>query len=291
MSALRQMASFARWRLVPVRYASRVMMLRPSSFRRPEPSRLPVSHALEQSGMAAGPTMDADTLAAINAVYRPRIDGGKQPSNSHPFVNLIEDQDLTVDNPLMRLAFSPEVLDLGIDYFGGGAILDSIQVLFSFPTEGELRESQKWHLDYSDTKSLHYIAYLNDVTTEADGPFVCVDREGSRKVGRSMIIRRINDEDFRSELGSDQFEPFYGKAGESLIVDPAACYHYGSRCRTDAGRLAIFITFSSLTPFVGPQPSIMRNRNRLFEIGRALRPDLPVDLLRRLLMLQPNSAG
>jgi hypothetical protein len=123
--------------------------------------------------------------------------------------------------------------------------------------------------------------YLNDVEEIIHGPFVFVNRTESKKMKRSFLIRRIKDEDFMKELGNGKIETFYGKAGESIFVDPAVCYHYGSRSKE--GRLAIFFTFNTSTPYVIIPGLIQNNRNKLFEIGKNLRPDLPVEKLKVLL--------
>ena len=81
--------------------------------------------------------------------------------------------------------------------------------------------------------------------------------------------------DFNHPYGHGKVEFFYGKAGESIFVDPAVCYHYGSRCKE--GRLAIFFTFNTSTPYMIIPGLIQNNKNKLFEIGKTLRPDLSVE--------------
>jgi hypothetical protein len=172
------------------------------------------------------------------------------------------------------------VLDAADAYFGGRVTLDSIQVLWSFPTD-DLRESQMWHRDYGDAKSFHCITYLNDVQSDADGPFVFVDRNDTRRIRSSPIIRRIDDVTFERELGNGKVHSFFGLAGESVFVDPAVCYHYGSRCET--GRLAVFVTFNTDRPFVPAQSPLRENRQRVLDAAKLIRPDLDEVYLRRLL--------
>ena len=199
----------------------------------------------------------------------------------HPFENLMRPEDLDPDNPVLRFAFSREILDAADAYFGGYFRFDSIQVLYSYATEGSLRESQLWHRDYGDTKSLHCVAYVNDVLEPEDGPFVFVDRNDTRRIGSSPLIRRIPDERFRRELGEGRIRSFYGEGGESVLVDPAACYHFGSRCMNP--RTAIFVTFNTDRPFVPATPLMRENRKRLLAAAAAIRPDLSRDYLERIL--------
>jgi hypothetical protein len=281
MTAVRDALHFLRWRLVPVRYAGKLR-----AGPRPRPAAAPrtrLAATIDQQGHAAGPALDAPTLAQVQAIYRPRVAAVVPSSGGHPFTNLVRPEDFAPENPVFRFAWSAPVLDVAHDYFGGRFILDSIQVLYSWPTEGEPRESQLWHKDYGDTRTLHCVAYLNDVQTLDDGPFVYVDKADTRRIGRSPVIRRIDDTRFAAELGDGRLRQFYGRAGESVFVDPSACYHYGSRCRN--GRLAIFVTFFTDRPFVAPTPPIVAHRERIAAAASTVRPDLSDAYLRRLLQL------
>lgn len=97
----------------------------------------------------------------FRSVYLPRAPEVTPEALKAPFVNLSRSEDLKIDNPLTQFAFSKEVLDVAIDYFGGRLSLDSLQVLYSYPQCGDLKESKKWRLDYGDSKFLHCVAYLN----------------------------------------------------------------------------------------------------------------------------------
>ena len=284
MSSLRKIASYARWRLVPVRYATMLGDLKWNKLFQAPPSRNATTAEIDARGFTKGPDVPSNLLSLAIDIYGPR---GKQVApkpSGHPFVNLFNEDDIHPNNPVFRFAFSPEVLDAAADYFGGRLILDSIQVLYSYPTEGSLRESQYWHLDYGDRKSFHCVAYLKDVLTPQDGPFVYVDKPTTQKIGRSMILRRIPDQQFDRELKNGKIETFYGKAGSSVLVDPAACYHYGSRCKTP--RLAIFATFSTWFPFAQPVPTVTQNVQKILAAARMVRPDLSETFLKALLQLR-----
>ena len=289
MGVLRKMGSFVRWRLVPTRYLTLLVGLRWSRVVRPAPARLAVTRAVQDQGFATGPALGAGVLSAIQALYRPRVNGVKPRATGHPFENLFTADDINADNPVFRYAFSPAVLDVAVDYFGGKPLLDSIQVLYSYPTEGEQRESQYWHLDYGDTKSFHCVAYLNDVLTPTDGPFVFVDKQVTNQVGRSVVVRRIPDDRFDAERKTGEIRSFFGQAGSAVFVDPSACYHYGSRCKTP--RLAIFVTFSSWFPFAQPVPLVRGNAQRIWAAARQVRPDLSDTFLASLLQVDTPQAN
>lgn len=269
-----------RWRLIPVRYVGKVArsLVRRSAIDRfsdmaanDEPGSNTVRDMID-NGFATGPTISSDGLAKMQAIYRPRGALVQERTGGHPFVNIFTDDDVSADNPVFRFAVSPEVLDAAHDYFGGRFIFDSIQVLHSWPTSGELAESQFWHKDYGDSRAFHCVAYLTDVLSDDAGPFVFADKQDSSRIRKSLMIRRIDDARFAQELAGGSVRTFYGKAGESVLVDPSQCYHYGSRCRTP--RQAIFVTFSTDRPFVGAQPIIRRNASRAANMARKVRPDL-----------------
>lgn len=281
MQKIKYQINYLRSHLIAKRKFSMLFNINSKTFSKPEPSVLESSVVLNNIGFATGPTCSLENLKEINNIYEPRIAEVIPKATGAPFKNLMRDEDFTIDNPIIKLAFSKEILDPAIDYFGGKLLFESLQVLYSYPTDGNLRESQHWHKDFGDSKSFHGIMYLNDVEELNQGPFVFVNRKESKKMKRSFLIRRIKDEDFMKELGDGKVETFYGKAGESIFVDPAVCYHYGSRCKQ--GRLAIFFTFNTSTPYVIIPGLIQNNRDKLFEIGKTLRPDLPVEKLKVLL--------
>lgn len=281
MQKIKYQINYLRSHLIAKRKFSMLFNISSKTISRLEPSVLESSTILNNIGFVKGPTCSLENLKEIKNIYEPRIIEVIPKAAGAPFKNLMRDEDITIDNPIIQLAFSKEILDPAIDYFGGKLLFESLQVLYSYPTDGNLRESQLWHKDFGDSKSFHGIMYLNDVEEIKHGPFVFVNRTESKKMKRSLLIRRIKDEDFMKELGNGKIETFYGKAGESIFVDPAVCYHYGSRCKE--GRLAIFFTFNTSTPYVIIPGLIQNNRNKLFEIGKILRPDLPVEKLKVLL--------
>lgn len=284
MSSFRKIASFIRWRLVPMRYATMLSSLKWRKLFQAPPLRSTITAEIEAKGFTKGPDVAPELLSQAVDMYAQRGQRVEPKTRSgHPFVNLFNEDDIQPNNPVFRFAFAPEVLDTAADYFGGRLILDSIQVLYSYPTEGALRESQYWHLDYGDRKSFHCVAYLNDVLTPEDGPFVYVDKSLTQKIGRSMIVRRIPDQQFNIELMGGKIETFYGRAGSSVLVDPSACYHYGSRCKKS--RLAIFATFSTWFPFAQPVPFVSENAEKILLAARQTRPDLSEEFLKALLQL------
>lgn len=283
--SIRSLGSFIKWRLVPVRYIGKLQRLRLRHFKAAVKPGLKITAEIVENGYATGPTGTPEMVKVLQDIYQPRVPASKPAdSNSHPFINLVKPEDLTPESPLMQLAFSKEVLDVAMDYFGGNILLDSVQILNSFATEeAALKESQKWHLDYGDSQSFHCVMYLNDVLESEDGPFVFIDKKDTKRLGRSLIVRRIEDIQFSKEVGDGEIREFYGKAGESVLVDPAVCYHYGSRCKN--ARMAIFISFNSDAPFMKATPIVRNNAEKILQAAKVLRPDLDDGRLDRLMGL------
>lgn len=281
---VRSSLNFLRWRLIPIRALGKVKNM--LAFRAAPPR---VSLAFDSArlaelrvkGYCSAGRIGKDELREINENYRSRAEAIESRSEGHPFANIFESRDITSDNPVFRLALSNHVLAAAQAYFDGRFVFDSIQVLRSFPTSGNLRESQKWHRDYGDNKSLHFIMYLNDVTTDDDGPFVFIDRQVSRKVRSFPYIRRLTDEQIAREIGTRDFATFFGEAGEAIFVDPAVCYHFGSRCSNP--RTAIFITFNTATPYEPMVEPLKSARVRALAEARKVRRDLPVEYLAAIL--------
>lgn len=283
MMRIRRFASFLRWRVVLVRHLTMLRDMRWNQLFTPPPVRTSRVTEIEQTGYHVPAPISPAVIESVRGIYAPRVASVARKRHGHPFVNLFTPDDIDPDNPVFRLAFSPDILDVAADYFRGKLILDSIQVLYSYSTGGEIRESQYWHLDYGDRKSFHAVAYVDDVISDDGGPFVFADKLTSDKVGRSLFVRRISDRQFAKESGGDEVHRFFGKAGAMVFVDPSACYHYGSRCKSS--RMAIFVTFSTWFPFAQPIDLVGRNKGRIFAAAQQVRPDLSETFLRALLQM------
>ncbi len=278
---IQKTASFLRWRLVPVRYLGRLRRLNRHNFSTVYVPKTSKAQEIERVGFTAGPTFDGELLKQLQTLFLPRVEAVRNTKSKAPFINLSKPEDINADNPLMKLAFSKGILDVALDYYSGHCRLDKMQVLYSFPSDkADIRESQMWHLDYSDSRSFHAITYLNDVLDNDGGPFVFVDKNDTKRVRKGPIIRRINDDQFQQELGDGEVRTFYGRAGETVMMDPAVCYHYGSRCKV--GRVAIFTTFSSDKPFAPAMPLITENTKKILDVAIKLRPDLDRRVLEEL---------
>lgn len=288
VAALRNTLGFLRWRLVPLRVLGK-WKNRLAGRKAPglcdrvtsmDAARL---SDLETQGWTRAPSPDPTLLQEIIDLYAPRAEDVVPTDFGHPFENVVRPQDFNAENPVFRLAFSDAILGAANAYFCGNFSLASLQVVRSFPTHAALRDSQKWHRDYGDAKSLHFIMYLNPVTQPEHGPFAYLSKPVSTRVRRSPIIRRLTDEQIAAETGTTAFEVFYGEPGKAIFVDPAACYHFGSRC--EVPRTAVFITFNTHAPYTAMMEPLGRHRAQAAQAAKHVRPDLPADYIDRILQV------
>lgn len=283
MKKLLKIYTFLRWNLILVRLIGSLKYIR-NYFKKGMIKSLPFESTtqIKHIGYSIGPTIDSTLVDEIMNIYKERGEKVIPKKSGAPFFNILDSNDITIDNPIIKLAFSKEILDAAIDYFGGKISLDSIQLLYSYSTNSELRESQFWHKDFGDSKSFHAIIYLNDVNKIEDGPFVFINKIDTKKIKKSIFIRRIDDKKLIEELGDEnKINYFYGKRGSCVFVDPSVCYHYGSRCKSY--RYAIFITFNTDTPYTTPIRLVSENKSKLLNVATQLRPDLSPKLLQTII--------
>lgn len=276
-AVLRDTLGFLRWRLVPVRALGKVKnrlagRTPPGLGENIAPMPSSSLDEMNAKGFTKAGPIEAGLLSQITEIYLPRGDDVVPSDHGHPFENIVRSEDFTADNPVFRLAFSDLILGAANSYFEGAFSIASIQVMRSFPTDGDLRESQKWHRDFGDNKSLHFIMYLSDVTSEEHGPFAFIDKQTSQRVKSSPVIRRLTDAEISGEIGTPEFETFFGRAGEAIFVDPAVCYHFGSRCRVP--RTAVFITFNTHVPYTEMMQPLGAYRAQAAAEAKKVRPDL-----------------
>lgn len=179
------------------------------------------------------------------------------------WVRLRRESDLDTASSFVKLALSPFVVDVVTAAFGELPYLADIEILAAIGTKNTAwQESQKWHRDYADTKTIKLFGYLTDVTDAADGPFTFHPLPRSRAVKNQFLPTRIEDDDMVRQTGGAQPVQVLGPRKSFFFIDTANCYHQGSR--TEPGHLrvayvATFITHSSMD----------RYDNRI-HVGRAL---------------------
>jgi hypothetical protein len=83
---------------------------------------------------------------------------------------------LGLDDPWLRLATSPRLLDVANAYLGMWSKLEYVDLWYTPPAgSDERKSSQRWHRDFNDRHLLKAFVYLVDVDEES-GPFEYVPR-------------------------------------------------------------------------------------------------------------------
>jgi len=285
MKKIQRLLSFIRWRIILFRHITRVASFSLSKIFASPPVYLEKTRIIQKNGVLDNEKIDLSQVEEMEKIYLPRLKNFVEPLTRYAFVNLFKPEDINTKNPIMQYALSRNILDIANDYFHGKFIFDSIQVLHSFERSNAPRESQLWHLDYADKKTLHFILYLSDVLELDDGPFTYIDKNKSNIFKNCFFINRLRDEDILKKINPEEIRPFLGRKGANIVVDPSSCYHFGSRCKKSS-RLCVFVTFNSWFPFVRPHPFMSQNKKTFFEIARTIRKDLNEDFLKSVFQLK-----
>jgi hypothetical protein len=184
-----------------------------------------------------------------------RLDPSSQAqAGKNYWQKLVKNDELSTSHPLVEVCLDDSLLKVISAYFGEAPCLGSVELLASFGTDNPAWiESQLWHRDYADSKTVKLFIYLTDVQSEADGPFAFYPLEKSRYVREGLFPSRVADNkmpDFG--LSAQDRVAILGQRGSSFLIDTANCYHHGSRLEKGHLRLAYvatFITHASLYPF------------------------------------------
>ena len=179
--------------------------------------------------------------------------GGDHATVRKFWSRLTSPEDLHPESIFVRFAMQPHLVQIATAYMGMVPYLSNIQVLVSFGTDNaKWEESQLWHRDYHDTKTLRFWMYLSDVTEPKHGPFTYLPLDPSRQVPNGFFPGRVSDEAMNACGLGKHSQAVYGKRLNCFSIDTARCYHMGSRVALGEKRIAYLATFNthaSLYPF------------------------------------------
>jgi hypothetical protein len=210
---------------------------------------------LKTTGYAdAGDELDAKLLAELDQTATSRLTNGYQGTKIRSFfTKYTDDNDLDSNSIFVRFALQPSVQKLVCSYFDNKVpYLAEVSLILSHSNGYEQwTDSQLWHLDRSDSKTILLWVYLSDVNTDEEGPFTYLPVDASRKVKNTFFPTRVSDEAVVAAGLGAETKKVYGPRLKSFYIDTARCYHLGSRLKGDAKRfvyLATFITHKPLYP-------------------------------------------
>lgn len=262
--SIRSLASLLRWRLKPVRWATKIVgeVKRLPKFSNSNPPRESAQHEILQTLITHG------YAKAATALDFPPIEieslAGRAKNRS--FIDISADYPEEVAQAYINVMSQPGVQDTVLRYFNGRPWLWNVALNYS-DVSVQRTDSQLWHFDYGDIKQLHFMAYFSDIDTDS-GPFTFFDAGTSAQVSRHpLLIERFTDEDLKRSFEIDAAKSairLEGLRGDVFVADPGRVLHQGARCRKP--RLVLFITFTTPAPMSrgGRSTIAPRARKRLW---------------------------
>lgn len=179
-------------------------------------------------------------------------------TSTKAFWNRLLDDELVdgrmpADSPHARFAVQPNLLSFLTRAMGSLPQLDYVLLTLSLPVDAPLAQSQLWHRDHDDTRTMKVFVYLTDVADEDDGPFTFIPGPVSDGVGFTL----------RSHLSDDQtFQHFPRSSAQSMMapalsafaVETSRCLHMGSRVAPGHRRLLYTATYTTFPKLDGTAP-------------------------------------
>lgn len=170
-------------------------------------------------------------------------------ASSKAFWSRLLDEDLVegrmpAETAFTRFALQPRLLGMLAETLGTLPLLDYVLLTLSRPAAGELSQSQLWHRDHDDIRTIKLFVYLTDVNSAADGPFSFLpgpvsDRVGSLGRSHSPDMRLFERTD-RSEM-----ERIIAPRLSVFAVETSRCLHMGSRVAEGHERLLFTATYTT----------------------------------------------
>ena len=139
-------------------------------------------------------------------------------------------QQLTVSDPVIRLALDPRILGIVERYMGMRPYLRAIDLWWDRPTPGPAKETQLWHRDGDDVMNVKMFVYLNDVELDG-GPFCFIPQTHPR--GRGFLLTpecdaqcRNTDEQMAKVIPPSAWRTYTAPAGTMILCDTCG-WHRG----------------------------------------------------------------
>jgi hypothetical protein len=188
---------------------------------------------------------DAVVAAANEVIDEVDLDAARERAKAGSIVqNLVVEEELTLDSPLLEFALSPEIVGPVAAYLDIVPVLGGIDVWCSLPTR-KAKSSQLWHLDAADSIQIKVWVHCSDIGAES-GPLTALSATASSELAERIGYRfdqghRVPDQVFET-VSADDMIAFEGPAGTVDFVDTSRCFHFGSRVREGAPprRAAVF---------------------------------------------------
>jgi hypothetical protein len=172
---------------------------------------------------------------------------------------------------VLALANHPLPLQIAAGYLGCVPTISSIGLRWSFPGRGNGVDTQRFHRDTDDWRSLKLFIYLTDVD-EGSGPHMYV--AGSHRQRGSIRSRLYTADEIERRYKSEHIKVITGQAGTTFMADIHGI-HAGPIPK-ERPRLMLMVGYSLLPVFAFQYRPV------------AMSPEIPVDrYINRLLASFP----
>jgi len=187
-------------------------------------SNLDEASELKKLGYVSLPNIPVQSLAKIRAIAETcdLFDPWSEDFNTFTKANRPEGiSTAKIANPALyneitELAHSSHSIDIASNYFGCKCIVDSVDVWWSFPRDGEALEAENFHRDRDATEFLKWFVYVTDVD-EVSGPHeYALDSVKSNKFAKggryidADIYNEFETKKFIGQIGTNFLENTYG---------------------------------------------------------------------------------
>lgn len=211
-----------------------------------------------------GPLVDTEALRALAyAAEAKRLSGGigtpmPDGTSTKPFWSRLLDEDLVggkmpSDTAFTLFALQPRILGMLAEAFGTLPLLDYVLLTHSRPAGGELAQSQLWHRDHDDVRTIKLFVYLTEVDSAADGPFSFLPGPVSDRVG-SLGQSHAPDIRLFARAERSEMERIIAPRLSAFAVETSRCLHMGSRVAPGHERLLFTATYTTA-------PRVFRSAN------------------------------
>jgi hypothetical protein len=176
---------------------------------------------------------------------------------------------MPADSPYARFALQPRLLAMLARSFGTLPQLDYVLLTLSVPSERPLGQSQLWHRDHDDTRTVKVFTYLTDVVEDSDGPFTLIPGPQSDRVGYTLRSHLPDDYVF-ARLPENSRQAMFAPALTTFAVETSRCLHMGSRIGPGHRRLLYTATYTTYPKLSGQSPRAFLLGQDEDEIARAV---------------------
>lgn len=163
---------------------------------------------------------------------------------SRPLDAELVDGKMPVKTPFTQIALQPLVLALMGRVLGTLPLLDYVLLTVSNPVEGSPSQSQLWHRDHDDVRTIKLFIYLSDVSTTADGPFCLIPGPASDTIRQPLRSHTPDSWLFR-RVDPSEMEQIIAPELSVFAVETSRCLHMGSRVAPGHGRTLFTATYTT----------------------------------------------